>query len=77
MERVKCKLAESGMEESFWAEATSTAVYLKNKSSSSAIDYKLPEDLWSGYRQLIKKLTRFGSSYYVHTIQAKISPKVL
>lgn len=42
MERVRCMLSESGMEERFWAEAASTAVYLINRSPSSAIDYKLP-----------------------------------
>ena len=77
MERVRCMLSESGMEERFWAEAASTTVYLINRSPSSAIDYKLPEELWSGAKPGIKHLRRFGSTAYVHTTKAKTSPRAL
>lgn len=77
MERVRCMLSESGMEEKFWAEAASTAVYLINRSPSSATDYKLPEELWSGKRPGIKHLRRFGAAAYVHTRQAKTSPRAV
>lgn len=77
MERVRCMLAESGMEEKFWAEAASTAVYLINRSPSLAIDYKLPEELWSGSKPGLKHLRRFGCAAYVHTKGAKTSPKAV
>ena len=75
MERVRCMLAESGMEERLWAEAASTAVYLINRSPSSAIDYKLPEELWSGTKPGFKHLRRFGSAAYVHKFGAKTSSR--
>lgn len=77
MERVRCMLSESGMEERFWAEAASTAVYLINRSPSSATEYKLPEELWSGVRPGVKHLRRFGSAAYVHSRKAKTSPRAV
>lgn len=62
-------LAESGVEERFLVEAASTAVYLVNHSPSSAIEYKLPEELWSGSKPGLKHLRRFGCAAYI--------PKVL
>lgn len=42
MDKVRCMLSETGLEQKFWAEAGSTAVYLINRSPNSAIDHKLP-----------------------------------
>lgn len=46
MEKVRCLLNESGLEEHFWAEAASTVAYLVNRSPSSAVDHNVPEELW-------------------------------
>lgn len=59
-------LDESGMEEKFCAEAASTAVYLINRSPSSAIEYRG-----------LKHLRRFGCAAYVHTVGSKTSVRVL
>ena len=75
MERVRCMLAESGMEERFWAEAASTAVYLINRSPSSAIEFKIPEELWSGFKPSLSHLRRFGCSAYVHSVKSKTSTR--
>lgn len=70
-------LAESGMGDKLWAEAASTAVYLINRSLSSAIEYKLPEELWSGNKPGLKHLRRFGCAAYVHTRNAKTCPRAV
>lgn len=48
MEKVRCLLSESGLEEKFWAEAAATSVYLINRTPSSANDFNIPEELWLG-----------------------------
>lgn len=45
MEKVRSMLSESGLPKAFWAETASTAVHLINKSPSTAIDCKIPDEL--------------------------------
>ncbi|CAA7028218.1 unnamed protein product [Microthlaspi erraticum] len=45
--KVRSMLSESGLEQRFWAEAASTAVYLINRSPSSVIDFEIPEERWT------------------------------
>ncbi|KAH9735646.1 Integrase catalytic domain-containing protein [Citrus sinensis] len=48
VDKTKCLLINSKLPMSFWAEVVSTTSYLVNKSSSAAIGFKTPEELWSG-----------------------------
>ena len=75
MEKVRCLLNESGLEEEFWAEAVSIAVYQINRSPSSAIDYNIPEELWLEKKPGYKHMRSFGSLAYVHTDQGKLKPR--
>lgn len=47
MERVRCMLSESGMPKIFWAEAAATACYVINRSPSSALNFRVPNEVWS------------------------------
>ncbi|KAJ4981469.1 hypothetical protein NE237_032306 [Protea cynaroides] len=47
MERARCMLSNSGLEKDFWAEAVNTACYLVNRSPSTAIECKTPNEVWS------------------------------
>ena len=51
------------------------AVYLINRSPSSAIDFKIPEELWSGFKPSLSHLRRFGCSAYVHSVKSKTSTR--
>lgn len=77
MEKVRCMLNESGLNESFWAESAATAVYIINRSPSSAIDHNVPEELWLNRKPGYKHLRRFGSVAYVHQDQGKLKPRAL
>ena len=77
MEKVRCLLNESGLEEEFWAEAVSTAVYQINRSPSSAIDSNIPEELWLKKKPGYKHMIRFGSIAYIHKDQGKLQPRAL
>ena len=77
MEKVRCMLTEAGLEQKFWAEAASTAVYLINRSPSTAINFKLPAEVWSGTKTDLNHLRKFGCTAYVHVTQAKTSPRAM
>ena len=68
-------LSESGMKKRFWAEAASTTVYLINRSPSTAIDFELPEERWTGTTPDLSSLRRFGCLAYIHADQGKLNPR--
>ena len=75
MNKVRCMLTESGLSKVFWAEAAATACYLINRSPSSAIECKLPEQVWSGTKPRYDHLRPFGCIAYVHVSQGKLNPR--
>ena len=75
MDKVRSMLSESGMEKKFWAEAASTAVYLINRSPSTAIDFDLPEERWTSVLPEMSSLRKFGCLAYVHADQGKLNPR--
>ena len=77
VDKIRCMLAESGFEKKFWAEAASIAVYLINRTPSAAIEFKIPEEVWSGNMVEYGHLRRFGCVAYVHTVQAKMSHRAV
>ena len=77
MEKVRCLLNESGLEERFWAEAVATAVYIINRTPSSANDYNIPEEVWLGKAPGYRHLRRFGCIMYVHIDQGNLKPRAL
>lgn len=76
MDKVRSLLSESGLSKEFWAEAASTVVHLINKSPSSAIDWKIPDEVWYKRDGLdYSYLRRFGCIAYVHTDGGKLNPR--
>ena len=53
----------------FWAEALSTAVYLRNRSPTKAVEDKTPYEAWSGDRPNVKHLRVFGCIAYAHVLK--------
>lgn len=73
MDKVRSMLAETGLGHKFWAEATSTAVYLINRTPNSTLD----QEVWSGNKPNLSHLRRFGCTAYVHVTQDKTSPRAV
>ena len=64
MEAARCMLHEAGLPSSFWAEALATAVYLRNRSPTSAVDGATPYEKWYGSKPDLQHLRVFGCAAY-------------
>jgi len=64
-----CMLIESGTPRTLWAEAINTACYVRNRSPTRALNFKIPLNLWEG-RELTRgdfiNLRVFGCRVWVH-----------
>ena len=75
MNKFRSMLSECGLRQKFWAEATSTAVYLINRTPSSTIEFKIPEEMWTTALPDLMGLRRFGCVAYVHSDEGKLNPR--
>lgn len=66
IERAKCLLLNSRLRKDFWAEAVCTAAYIINRSPTRALDYRTPEELWSGKKPNLEHMRVFGCPAMVH-----------
>lgn len=69
---ISLKNAKEGMPKKFWGEAVTTAPHMINKSPSSAIDYKVPDELWYGVSSNYSYAKVFGFKAYAHIKQDKL-----
>ena len=63
--RARSMLVHSGLPKSFWAEAVTTAAYLINMCPSVPLDFKIPQEVWSGKEANLSHLKVFGCAAYV------------
>jgi len=71
-------LNEKNMPNYYWAEACATALYMLNKTPTTAIHESTPEMRLTGYRPDIGHLKVFGCIAYVHVrdeLRKKLDPK--
>eukprot|EP00253_Pinus_taeda_P031665 PITA_31665 len=66
MERVRRMLSGVGLGQEFWVEAVETTCYLVNRSPSSALEDKTPQDVWTGKKPSLSHLRVFRCDAYVH-----------
>jgi transposase InsO family protein len=71
VERARCLLFDANLDKMFWAEATSTAVYLRNRSVASGLNSKTPFELWTNTRPDLSHIRIFGSPVMVHVPKEK------
>ena len=65
VEMARSMLLDAKLPKKFWAEAVSTAVYLKNRSPSKPLS-KTPYEVWNGRKPKVNHLRVFGSDAYAH-----------
>ncbi|KAK3017333.1 hypothetical protein RJ639_005486 [Escallonia herrerae] len=66
MERARCMRIHVDLPLQFWAPAVDTAVYLINRSPTSALNGGIPEEEWSGKPVNYSFLRVFGCIAYAH-----------
>ena len=66
VETVRSMLSEAKLPHKLWAEAVSTAVYLRNRSPTNAVDGMTPSELLTGVKPNVKHLKVFGCEAYAH-----------
>ena len=66
MESVRAMLADSKLPHKFWAEALSTAIFLRNRSPTKALQNITPYEAWYSRKLDVSCLRIFGSSAYAH-----------
>lgn len=77
IERVRCMLIDSGLDNRFWAEAAVTAAYLINRVPCRQ-QKKCPEEIWSGRKSNLTYLRVFGCPAFAHIPKdkrSKLDPK--
>lgn len=72
MDKVRSML---GLDESYWAEAASTAVYVINRSPSASIQFDIPEERWTGRSPDYSHFKSFGCVAYVHQVKEKTNSR--
>ena len=66
VEMARSMLLDAKLPKRFWAEAVSTAVYLKNRTSSKPLQDMTPYEAWHGRKPSVRHLRVFGCDAYAH-----------
>ena len=77
-DRIRSMLSHATLSHGFWAKAVKTAIHCINRSPHRALDYKVPEEMWTGKPPSYKHLRVFGCEAYVHVRRedrSKLDPK--
>ena len=78
VETVRAMLSDSKLPKKFWAEALSTASYVRNRSPTTAVKAMTPYEVWKGYKPNVNHFRIFGCSAYSHIPKderSKMDPK--
>ena len=66
VEATRAMLLDAKLPHKFWAEAISTATYLRNRSPTSAVEGTTPHQAWYGQKPRVEHMRVFGCVAYVH-----------
>ena len=79
LERARCMIsnAELWSRRYLWTEAVSTAAYIVNRSLHSSIDFKIPEEVWSGTIVDYSFLKVYGCIAYAHINDGELAPRAV
>ncbi len=69
VEMTRCMLVGANLSHKLWAEALSTAAYLKNRSPARAITGMTPFEAYYGTKPSVNHLRVFGCTSYAHIVK--------
>lgn len=71
MDMVRCLLLEKGVPKRFWGEAASWTTHILNRCPTAAINYKTPQECWTGLKPSVEHFKIFGCVGYAHVPSQK------
>ena len=71
MEAVKTTIHDEELPMHLWSEAARTSVYVKNRLSHSALDFKTLEEVYTRKKPEVIHVKIFGCPVYVHILKEK------
>jgi hypothetical protein len=71
MEATKTTIHDQDLLMHLWVEAARTTVYVQNRLSHSALGFKTPEEMFSGYKPKVSNLKIFGCPVFVHILKER------
>jgi len=71
MECARSMILTQGLEFEFWGEVVNTAVYIKNRCPTKAVNSKTPQEAWSGRKPDVSHLRIFGCKAFAHVLNEK------
>jgi len=71
MERTRAVIEDGKFPKKLWAEIAGTVVYLKNRSSTKALDNQTPYEAWYKEKPDVQHLRILGSPAYIHVPKEK------
>jgi hypothetical protein len=66
MNMARTLLKKKSLSNTFWAEAIACSVYLLNRSPTTSLKMKFPQEAWSGTKLNVAHLRTFGCIAYAH-----------
>ena len=75
VETVRSMLTDAELSPMFWAEALSTAVYLRNRITSKALKDITPHEAWTGKKPNVEHLRTLGCTAYAHVRTKEVTRK--
>lgn len=77
MNQVGYILINLGLAKGFWVETVCTTTYLINRSSCSSVEFKIPQELWTGKLPNLSHIRVSDCSAYAHQIKVKLDSKAI
>lgn len=70
-EKARCLMFDADLDKQCWAEACHMAAYIRNRTPSSSLNFKSPQEVWTGESVNLSKLKLFGTPIMVHIPKKK------
>lgn len=77
IEKVRCMLINVNLSKKFWVDAVTITAYFINRSPSSVLIFKTPQEVLFGKPSNLNNLEIFGHLAYTHISQGKLELKAV
>ncbi|UYV83888.1 hypothetical protein LAZ67_X000522, partial [Cordylochernes scorpioides] len=71
LDMARASMHNADLPQKFWAESVNCAAYIKNRSLCSALDNKVPEEIWISRKVSVRHFKIFGALAYAHIPKQK------